>query len=775
MKLISAADRSVAIGGDARGVIAVTGDHNQIFVGPYEPIRNDYLDPGQVYDRVGLEHFTGREWLVRQVDAFLVAHDRGYLIIEAEAGLGKSTFLAWLARTRGYVHHFCELEPGTDGIGRSLRNLAAQIVRASGLELYEAEVIGADAAARPDSVRGLLERAVARRGQPLILIIDALDEAGTPPRQNVLGLPSVLPRGVYVIASQRPVPVTLWTDRVTTPREVVAIAAEGEENRRDMQCYLRKVAAWPGVARARAASGVAIEPFVEALATKCQGVWIYLHYVIHEIEDGLRSPLDLQSLPEGMTGYYIRHWRARHDADPSRWYAAELPLLATLAAGREALPLDWLLDWSSTAADVEEARTLLEETWRPFLLVMGREATSRYTVYHATLRGFFSGRVQRAGLSAAELAFVDRLGEATHRAHGGIAERLLVAWGGLDTGLPNLRACGCDERTRYGLRNLGEHLEAAGRVADLHRLLGVEWDSRAGEALGEGAVNAWHAAWERQGDPLAFRAEIDRAWRLADEAAEDASDAATLALQLRYALLTASQRSAVNRLRPWWFPRFVEAGLWSIDQALARARRLPNPVRRSSALRRLAGTASRADRPAILAEALAAAIAVPAPRKRLATLLGLIPRLPPALRASGEEAALALVRDQYDELHSTAFYRAMLRLLGVVSGPRLQHALLMIGATAIGRYGPNLRARSPAGRRARSIRQALEDIEVRLEHFEEFLRASAKSRSTTSRAWSMPSPARSARFPRAVIAAWLGPSGGLTGFGKCSIGAASAS
>jgi hypothetical protein len=52
------------------------------------------------------------------VDRFLSDHDRGCLIIEAKAGLSKTTFMAHLAESRHFVRHFVELAPGIGGLGR---------------------------------------------------------------------------------------------------------------------------------------------------------------------------------------------------------------------------------------------------------------------------------------------------------------------------------------------------------------------------------------------------------------------------------------------------------------------------------------------------------------------------------------------------------------------------------------------------------------------------------------------------------------------------------
>jgi len=456
-------NRSVVVGRDVINSIIVTGDHNRVFVGDYERLRDAYIEPWSVFERVGLEHFTGREWLLAEVDAFLRDHDRGYFVLEAAAGLGKTTFLAWLVRERGYIHHFIELAPGLDGVGRGLKNLAAQIVLAYHLSAWEAEGVLPGAATRPDFLLNLLKQAAGQRqeGEKIVLVVDALDEAGTPCSQNVLGLPQVLPEGVFVIVSQRPVPVTLHMDAATTPRSVFRLAAGSDENQADMRRFLERAAAWPGVARGLQESGYAPERFVAALLEKCRGLWIYLHYVVHEIKRGERSPLDLDTLPDGMTQYYVRYWQRWRDKDEDEWYKTYLPLLSTLAAAQEAVAIEQLARWSGVNLPLQRLGRLLNEQWRPFLAVARQDGKEHYRLYHATLREFFDGWSERSRLTTTEAALVDELAAATRQAHTRIADRYLGAWGGLEASLPGLQdPAKRDLDGGYGLRHLAAHLYA---------------------------------------------------------------------------------------------------------------------------------------------------------------------------------------------------------------------------------------------------------------------------------------------------------------------------
>jgi hypothetical protein len=120
--------------------------------------------------------------------------------------------------------------------------------------------------------------------------------------------------------------------------------------------------------------------------------------------------------------------------------------------------------------------------------------------------------------------------------------------------------------TEYELRHLAAHLEAPGRADDLHHLLRLEWvrtedvpHIRQGlrgwldRLLGRRrfrterhCTNAWYAAKEAVGDTAGYLADVQRAWRLANQSAESEA----IVLQCRYALITASVNSLATNLPP---------------------------------------------------------------------------------------------------------------------------------------------------------------------------------------------------------------------------------
>ena len=123
-----------------------------------------------------MDRFVGREWLVKKIDDYIDSHRNGYVMVDGEAGTGKSALAAHLVWTRGCAHHFTRL-PGGRSPEQARRSLAAQLIGAWRLagELAAGDVfpVGAD---RPDWLLKVIQAAAAQRKQsnpddPLVLSV----------------------------------------------------------------------------------------------------------------------------------------------------------------------------------------------------------------------------------------------------------------------------------------------------------------------------------------------------------------------------------------------------------------------------------------------------------------------------------------------------------------------------------------------------------------------------------------------------------------------------
>lgn len=136
----------------------------------------------------------------------------------------------------------------------------------------------------------------------------------------------------------------------------------------------------------------------------------------------------------------------------------------------------------------------------------------------------------------------------------------------------------------YYLRHLVEHLIAAGRFEQLHRLLALE-------TTGGKPRNAWCEALTEAGDQLIYLRDLQLAWNAAETSTAGAGDIGDrLGWQSRYALIVSSLLSQATALPPRLLGLLLErhSQRWSPEWAVSQADQQPDPERRMQALASIA-------------------------------------------------------------------------------------------------------------------------------------------------------------------------------------------
>lgn len=577
----------------------IVGD---VFVGRFARLRDKWLDPASVFADVQVERFTGRAWLLEPMDRFLARHDHGHVIVEADAGLGKSALAAWLAYSRGWPCHFTRISNGSVS-STALSNLGVQLIVKYQLnDQYTSQGILPETAGEPGWFEQVLRAAAdaARAdGGRIVIVVDGLDEAEVVKGALPLGLPALLPQGAFIVATCR-----TGTDLLALrqPYELLKIKPRNRHNASDLELFLRTMLTEDAeMAALLSASDANVGAVTARILDRCGGVWIYLRYVLNELREGLRSVEDIDLLPGDLSAYYAESLLAgRRDPD---WGRLRLPLLATLAVAAEPLSVPALTRLAGLP-DPHPVQVLCDGPLLPFLAVSPGEQDGllRFSVYHASLREFLTGSgpdtFAGGGREQAE-----ELARAAVDAHARMANYYLAAFGGLDRGLPALAAdplmAQIDEG--YALRHLTEHLEQAGRAGDVDALITCEQPVPA-----RGSV--WYAAHERAGTLDEYRADLDRARRQAaartDRAVRLGRKAPSLSLELRYILIDSAVKTLTVSVPTTLIGRLVQSGLWSPARALFAARQHHDEATRAGALAVLCPYLPEDDRKAVIQDAI---------------------------------------------------------------------------------------------------------------------------------------------------------------------------
>ncbi len=462
----------------AGGNIVVHGD---LIVGPASGSDDWLVEPvvsktelAEQYDR-----FTGRAKLIRQIDDFIAENKRGYVLVRAEAGVGKSALAAHLVSTRHpAAYYFIGLDRARSP-EEARKSIAAQLI--VGLGLTETETRARDGAFPPgvtsSSWLGEVLRTAARKrnvhrqGQPLVLVVDGLDEARdvTDSETGVpLGLPAPdsLPVGVYIVATSRFGPeltaLTHSNDCLTV--QIQVDQDDGDGNVQDMRDYLTGALSGerPDLRLVDALRNRSVVPadLVETLVARCAGIWIYLKYVLDDIRMGRRDPRDVTSLPQDLRKYYwlqINGWAGDRGVT---WRKLRRPTLTMLAAIRRPVTAAELA--RLTGADREDIDSWLSSAAQAFLNVTEPprdqpDQVRRYAIRHESLRELLTipdvWSTNRDGGPGKE--FYD----AAAKAHADITDFLLPP------GTPESRDW--SDIDAYTRAALAEHAAAADRLNDL--------------------------------------------------------------------------------------------------------------------------------------------------------------------------------------------------------------------------------------------------------------------------------------------------------------------
>lgn len=334
--------------------------------------------------------FVGRKFVFEALEGFMSQGPKGgYFIIRGDPGIGKSALAAQMVRTGGHVHHFNIRAEGINKADIFLRNVCAQLIAAHRLP-YSA--LPAEAAHDGRFLSQLLEKVSGRLGDGgrAVVVVDGLDEVDSPETSenpNPLNLPLSLPAGVFFVLTTRKLSVKYPFE---TARPPLDIEQDSDGNVQDVFEYVEQAAGRPGIQAYITSQKLTREQFVADLVVKSQGNFMYLRYVLPEIEKGRYQALRPEELPLGLQAYYEDHWQRMQGVAAQSWFERKLPVLMALTVVKEPVSVELIADFSGIE-DRAAIREVIYE-WQQFLheepveYEGGRQL--RYRIYHASFHDF---------------------------------------------------------------------------------------------------------------------------------------------------------------------------------------------------------------------------------------------------------------------------------------------------------------------------------------------------------------------------------------------------
>lgn len=342
--------------------------------------------------------FVGREYILQEIQDTLASTSKGIVTVAGDPGAGKSAILAMFVKRTGCIGYF---NIRSQGIGRAdqfLRFLCRQLIARYDLPYPSVP----DNATRDGAVlHRLLAEASYKlpKGASLLIAVDALDEADLSshaPGTNILFLPPSLPSNAYFIVTRRRTTVPWLTSE---PHHLIDLGLPQYQGAtlHDIKTYIRNAALRPRLKEWIDRRAIKTDHFVEVMATKSENNFMYLWYVLPELEQGKYGDLNIDALPVGLERYYEYHWTFMGmTAKPLP--RAKINIVYILSQVREPVSREFLSQLSSE--DQVTVQEVLDD-WQQFLHKDHTFGPARYSLYHASFRDFLSRKdiVQAAGVT----------------------------------------------------------------------------------------------------------------------------------------------------------------------------------------------------------------------------------------------------------------------------------------------------------------------------------------------------------------------------------------
>ena len=249
-----------------------------------------------------------RKWFLDGFKHWLNNDESRVMILTAGPGVGKSVLSAKICELHtdsGQLAacHFCDFRTSDyKDPHRILQSLASQMCdNVDGFRDKLTEALSREHSrdSLTDAFRVILHDPLQGldRTEPMLIVVDALDESKTPVKSELLDLISnqfsQLPKWIKIFISSRP---ELEVSEKLRHLNPVEIRPDDDKHNRDLKLFIECY--FPSLSRNT----------IESLVSKCQGSFLYAYYLVKELVDSGTKPNVNVHVPKGISGFYEKQF-----------------------------------------------------------------------------------------------------------------------------------------------------------------------------------------------------------------------------------------------------------------------------------------------------------------------------------------------------------------------------------------------------------------------------------------------------------------------------------
>ena len=406
-------------------------------------------------------HINTRQWFFDELSTWFADEESRVMILKAGPGIGKSVLSAkvcedYSKRGKLAARHFCDFRKSNySKPSNILQSLASQMCdNVDGFHDKLTEILGRNPSRESlsDAFTVLLNEplhALDRR-EPMLIVVDALDESKTDDKSEFLELISDefpdLPKWMKILITSRP---ELQVKKKLEHFNPLEVLPQDENQLKDLKCFVQGSLPHFKVNN------------IDYLVSKCEGSFLYAYYMVEELKemDAGIEPNLRDYAPRGISGFYEKQFKRLRTGlqqhDPGILNAF---VNVVAASSGTPLPIKILLKCMNLSDKKYEIRNTIINIMSEILPVYN----DCLTVYHKSLTDWLTLEGYK------EHAFVADVDDGTKR----LWEVCEGIYRDIESG-KSVSDFELSPERKFALENGGKYLVNVGDTVDFHWLVNV--------------------------------------------------------------------------------------------------------------------------------------------------------------------------------------------------------------------------------------------------------------------------------------------------------------